>query len=118
MNGVRDEIRAIFDRKEVLYARSVGVVEKLGLMEGAVREALGKLGRDAGEQRRLGEGVVDALTRKCWKARWVRSASQEVEMRRFVGFVVERVGRLRGCMGEMEGLLRELEGVIAESERC
>lgn len=96
MHGVRSELRALFTKKATLMQRSLGVVSKLG---DAVRDGvdgvvvgwcLGKLGRDGVMQGVLSEGVVEAVTRKCWRRRWVRSEGQRLEMRRFVGFVVGR----------------------------
>lgn len=59
------------------------------------------LKKDIEIQKLLDECILDAVTRKCWKARWVRSPNMRIEMRRFVGFVIARVGVLGSVRGEV-----------------
>lgn len=93
MDLVRSELRALFTKKATVVQRSLGVLERMkeGDLE-VIGWGVGKLQRDSVMQGALSEGVVDAVTRKCWRRRWVGSGSggQGVEMRRFVGFVVGR----------------------------
>jgi len=131
MNTVREELRAIFTKKATLMQRSLTVVRKLSASvaraertrDGAVcidleglAFALDKVKSDLMYQGALSEGIIDALTRKCWKSRWVRTTSQAVEMRRFVAFVVGRVSKLHTLSRDMEDLMVAIHRFMLRAE--
>jgi hypothetical protein len=66
-----------------------------------VNKVITNLKKDIEVQKLLDECILDAVTRKCWKARWVRSPNMRIEMRRFVGFVLGRVGVLGDARGKV-----------------
>jgi hypothetical protein len=131
MNTAREELRAIFTKKATLMQRSLAVVAKVSASVAAAERtrdgavcidveslafALDKVKSDLMYQGALSEGVIDALTRKCWKSRWVRTTNQGVEMRRFVGFVVGRVSKLHMLSREMEDVMVAMHRFMLRAE--
>jgi hypothetical protein len=121
MNTVRGELRAIFAKKATLQQQSLALVSKLATDEAScvdVEAILDRIKRDIIYQGILSGGIIDALTRTCWKSRWVRSTNQGLEMKRFVGFVVERVSRLHALSREVEDVMAEVQGFMLRAEAC
>jgi hypothetical protein len=80
---------------------SAPVVPKVEITLEMVKKVIKNLKKDIEVQKLLDECILDAVTRKCWKARWVRSPNMRIEMRRFVGFVLDRVGVLGDARGKV-----------------
>ncbi|RDL42311.1 uncharacterized protein BP5553_02290 [Venustampulla echinocandica] len=74
------------------------------------------LKRDIEIQRLLNICVLDAITRRCWKGRWTKTAGQRTEMERFVGFVAERVEKLGEIQERMIKTVGVVEGVVSGLE--
>ena len=81
-----------------------------------VEAALSRVRRDIVYQGILSEGVVDAITSKCWKSRWVKSTNHGLETKRFVGFVVGRVSKLHALSREVEGVIEGIQRLNGRAE--